>query len=71
MATCPTIVVVELASKQQIVINGSDFDPSIHKHVSEGHEDAPRATSAPRGEAIVSPFSTGTRTAKKRKRMVR
>jgi len=71
MSTCSTMTVVQLSSKQQIVINESDFDSSIHKRVSGAHEDAPRATIELQGGVYVSPSSTGTRTAKKRKRMVK
>ena len=44
MAIVSTLEVVEIKSGQKIVINKFDFDSKLHKSVSKGHENAPRAT---------------------------
>ena len=67
MATCPTIEVIELTSKQRIVINEADFDSSAHKRVSISNEDAPRATNEKVSGENVNPSPGVARAAKKRR----
>jgi hypothetical protein len=67
MATCPTIEVIDLTSKQRVVINEADFDSSAHKRVSKSNEDAPRATTAKVSGEDVNPSPGVAREAKKRK----
>jgi hypothetical protein len=67
MATCPTIEVIDLASKQQVVINEADFDSSAYKRVSKSNENAPRATIAEVSGEDVNPSPRVVGAAKKRK----